>query len=696
MASGKPFRARARILAGAAVGIAVIAAFVTLGRSPRCAPADGDARSVGWVVANQPERVRALFDSLNLDRPGLEAVRKAIRVSDYTGACEALLTYYRTAPTAAWLRHGPVPESGRTSSRADAIVADTFNFYRDEAKVPRTRRGTLDWSYNGPKNDPEWGWSLNGHHHFNTLTQAYYNTGRREYVERIDADVRDWILHNPMPSRMTRKGPWRGIEAASRARNWMFTFYGLQACDEFSPAARLLMLASLSEHAHYLMLFHRREAGNWAVTEIEGLATIGAAWPEFQDAPGWRAYALEKMGKQMGEQVYPDGAQTELTSIYHRIATEHFDKFIGVFREFGFAVPDSLSVGVQKMWSYLALTMRPDGTTPENNDAERRDIREKLLAAARTYDRPDWIYIATNGASGVIPAAGPSVTFPWAGHAVMRSGWQADAHWSFFDIGPFGTAHQHRDKLHLSIDAFGRALLVDAGRYNYQRGPVRDYFTGSAAHNVVRIDGRDQKPTAERANDPVATSEYGTMPEWDYARGMFNSGYEGVRGQAIHTRAVIYVRDRFWVVADRVETDRPREIEALWHFAPDCSLTLDGRTAVTVDEGLGNLRIVPVGGMGWKPEITAGVERPAIQGWYSGYYNEKTPNPTAVYRAEIPGTTTFAWVIVPARGAVPAVNATVISSRAERIELRVQIDPKEWFVVTIPMNAWRPAVRREG
>jgi hypothetical protein len=85
-----------------------------------------------------------------------------------------------------------------------------------------------------------------------------------------------------------------------------------------------------------------------------------------------------------------------------------------------------------------------------------------------------------------------------------------------------------------------------------------------------------------------------------------------------------------------------------------------------------------------------------VQGWYSPSYDEKVPAPTAVFRTDIPGTTTFAWVLVPARGEVSKVDARVISSRAERIEMRVQIAPEEWFVVTIPMNAWKPTVKRQS
>jgi len=654
-----------------------------------------DPRTVEWVCTHAPDRVQLLFDSLSLDRPGLEAVKSAVAAKDLPAACNALIDYYRHANTATWLRHPLVAVTGTRDITADLLLADTLNVSRERTQIRRTGGGGIDWSYKGPHNDVEWGFALNALSHFNTLAQAYFKTGRREYVARVDAETRDWILANPHPGRLVRNGAWRGMTVAGRARTWMFTFYGLQECEEFSPAARILMLSSLVEHANYLMLFHRRDAINWTVVELQGLGTIGAAWPEFSSAPGWRRYSLEQMGEQMEQQVYPDGAQTELTMHYHRITTEQFDRFADVFRKFGHRVPAPLEEGIERMWSYAAFSMRPDGTTAENSDSERLDVRRKLLGAAADHDREDWKYIATNGAEGTAPGAGPSVMFPWAGQLVMRSGWEADAQWAFFDLGPYGTGHQHCDKLHLSVDAFGRALLVDSGRLTYSRSRWRTYVTGSSAHNVILIDGRGQNEEVERASKPVAATEYAITPEWDFARGVFSAGFDGVRGSAIHTRVVLFVKNEFWIVADRIETDRARSVEALWHFAPDCHVVVDGRDVVSDDAEKANLRISPVGGMRWTPAIVAGQESPEIQGWYSPYWEEKVPAPAAVFKAEIPGTATFAWVLLPARGEAAKVDARVISSRAERVELRVQTRPEEYFVVTIPMNAWKPTVRRE-
>lgn len=657
-----------------------------------------DPHTVEWVCDNAPGRVHALFDGLDLDRPDLAAIKQAVHDRDYPAACTALLDYYQATATARRLARAPAPvyvRGGRWPA-ADAILADSVDCNGTRAAIRRTPGGGIDWSYRGPDDTADWFHALNDLVYCDTLFAAYVGSGQTRYVERIDTDVRDWILANPCPDHVDITGNWRGIDMAARVASWMQVFYGLQHCDAFSPAARILMLSSLQDHARQLLLYRHSGPANWTIAELKGLAIVGSAWSEFQDAAGWRDYAAEELGDELGESVYPDGAETELSSTYEREAAQSFTAALDVFADFHRPVPDSLSDGVERMWNYLAYTIRPDGTAPQNNDADLQSIRGVVLAAAARFHRDDWAYIATNGEQGEKPATPSTVTFPWAGQTVMRSGWDANAQWAFFDTGPFGTAHQHCDKLHLSIDAFGRALLVDAGRFTNDRtSPYRDYFTSSAAHNVILVDGEGQNPNEQHATAPLSTTEFASTRDWDFARGFFNAGYDGIQGKVIHTRVVVYLHDRFWVVADRIETDRPRAIEALWHYAPDCHVTVDGRSVASDDSTQGNLRITPIGGIGWNVSLVKGSTSP-IQGWYSDTPNHKVPESVAVYTAQIPGTTTFAWVLFPARGPVPEVQTTTLSSRPERIEVLVKPAGGASYDITIPMNAWKPTVRRRG
>jgi hypothetical protein len=323
------------------------------------------------------------------------------------------------------------------------------------------------------------------------------------------------------------------------------------------------------------------------------------------------------------------------------------------------------------MWNYLAYSMRPDGYGALNNDSDRVENRSVVSQAAALYQRPDWTYITTNARAGRQPQGEPSRIFPWAGQIIMRSGWDTDAHWAFFDIGPSGiNYHIHRDKLHLSLAAYGRDLLVDSGRYSY----VRDckfwrYFRDSASHNVILIDGRGQKTDIRQSYQPL-TGNYAIAPEFDFARSTFNRGFIRIKGKATHSRAVVYLRGCYWVVVDWIDTDRPRQAEALWHFHPDCSVAIEGDSVVSTDPGAGNLRIIPAH-LPQGVEIVTGQEDP-VQGWWSREYNHIAPNPTAIYSMSIEASTLFAWVLVPARGSVPHLDIKLLPAPAGSALLAVE------------------------
>jgi hypothetical protein len=310
--------------------------------------------------------------------------------------------------------------------------------------------------------------------------------------------------------------------------------------------------------------------------------------------------------------------------------------------------------------------------------------------AAVSYQRPDWTYITSNGKAGQQPTGEPSTLFPWAGQLISRSGWQAEAHWSFFDIGSAGIHyHIHNDKLHLSLAAYGRDLLVDSGRYRYVRDRFWHYFRGSASHNVILIDGKGQKIGLRELYQPLSHCDYAIAPEFDFAMGTFDAGFIGLKGKATHSRAVLYLRDKYWVVVDRIITDQPRQIEALWHFHPDCTVVSDGQSVGSIDPGIGNLKIVPVSNLSWNVQIVQGQENP-VQGWWSREYNHKVPNPTAVYATTIEASTTFAWILAPALGIVPDLNVTLLPSPEGSIFLSVEISGQPAEKIAVRMAGTNP------
>lgn len=654
-------------------------------------------QSVEEVYVRYPEMIDRLLQELDVSGEPLLMVQEAINKNRPIEACEELLRYYREAGTPAHLQRKQPARSSKRNAEADSIVNDVFTFYDLPGRVPRHENGLLDWTYQGPDNDIEWAWGLNRHAHLVTLLESYFETGNPVYAERIEDHLQDWVISSlPYPGVKSSTAQWRGLEVALRAKVWVKVFFALVNSDHLTPATQILMLASLPDHTHYMQNFHA-PAGNWLTMEMSGLAMLATAWPEFRQSEERVAYAKERMLEGLKDQVYPDGVQKELTSHYHQVAWFNFDQFSEICEQAGETLPADYNSTLEKMQHYIAYTVRPSGHGILNNDSDMRYNRKHIIDAAAEYNREDWLFIATNGEKGKRPAGPPSVIFPWAGQMIMRNGYDADAHWAFFDIGPWGTGHQHNDKLHVSISAYGRDLLVDGGRFAY-RGQLankfRKYATGSASHNVVLIDQAGQDSGPPITTSALEDNHFKRAEQFDYAWNEFDQ-FKNLSGVSKHTRAIFYVRGNFWIVVDRIATDRERNIETLWHWHPDVILGNEEKDMIiSTDHDKGNLTIIPVGETKWKIRHIKGQDDPSPQGWYSEKYNMAVPSIASIYSTDIKESTTFVWILQPAEGKAMPLRAKIRSQDAAQVKLRILDERSNRWDVTVPFANSAKAVCR--
>ncbi len=636
-----------------------------------------EVKSINELCKTYPDVVKAMFSEYNLNYPGFEKVKAANSRGDLEGACKHLLEYYKNKSETAIQ---PV-KSNKTDTIADTILNNIFVIQNVRGQLPYLKNGHRDWYYKGPKNDKEWARLSNRHSQLGQVYSTYLATGNPKYAEYVDLFLRDFILASmPYPAVKGIGSIWRGLEVAARAKQWTGIFYNSLSNEYISPVTQLLILSSLPDHAHYNRNFHQK--GNWLTMELSALATIATKFPEFKKSEEWLNYSIGIIQKSLKEQVYPDGVQTELTSHYHSVALNNFNSFGNICKGVNREMPDFYNRTLEKMYAYMVCIMRPDGAGVLNNDGDRDDIRSTVLNAAKNYDNKEWEYIATNGISGIKPSQ-TSYFFPWAGQLISRSGFDFDAQWSFFDIGPWGTGHQHNDKLHISVSAYGRDFLVDGGRFAYT-GEVSDkyrkYARGSESHNVLLINGKGQMPGSKRAENPLSGTKFKIDNDFDFACGSFNCFEQNEDVE--HSRSLFYVRGEFWVIVDRILTDKPRKIDALWHWHPECNVEKRKTISKTKNQK-GNLAIIPVSNQKFDLNIVKGQEKPNIQGWYSPEYNTFEPNSTSIYSTEIKDNSTFVWLLFPSEKEMPKIKTKIIFENKEIVKIEVKLN-SNCFQLDIP------------
>ncbi len=666
------------------------------------------AKSAGWQqLATVPEtakafpkRMRALLEALDLSRSDMGDVRQHWQAKNLEAALSALVNHYRKRKWPAWMlieepgEHDTATREGEEPARlADDILNDIDHGFGEKGRIPRDKSGHLNWTHRGPKGDLQFACRVNRHGHLLWLLKAFRQTGQAQYARRIDLDLRDWLIASGGSANPKNFGPGR-LEAALRMPTWTRVFFELPNEKAFHPSTGLLLLSALPAHAQYLQA-SLKPTHNFATMQMHGLGTLGLAFPEFKDAEKWHAFAMKQMTREIKAQVYPDGVQKELTSSYHWVALRQFDKLAEKAERSGKALPAAYRASLEKMYAYMAGSVRPDGCCPLNNDSDRSDRLAILAKAAERFQRPDWTWIASNGKQGAKPKAPPSRFYPWAGQLISRSGWDRDAQWSFFDLGPFGISHQHHDKLHLSIHAYGRDLLVDGGRFAYQGELaacfLRPYAYVSRSHNVILVDGFGQHAPAHESKSPL--SAFRIDEAYDFALGSFRRGFDPnptrgnqrkkARVPMQHFRAVLYLRNKGWIVVDHLvgSGTKKHTLTPLWHFHPNCTMAVQGHAVASTDAGKGNLHIQPLGDIAWQVAIVKGQEKPALQGWYSERYGMAQPSPCAVYKAAITDRATFGWVLTPGRDTPKPLKIEWLKAPAGIAHLKTENGRHIWIVM---------------
>jgi len=526
----------------------------------------------------------------------------------------------------------------------------------------------IDWEANkrapgDPAFTREWTYDLNRFGQWRTLGRAYWQTGDEKYAREWIAQMRDWIEDNPYLLFGTGNDTltWRTIEAGIRcSSSWPDALYSFLGSPSLTPDDLVVFMKSWIEHAHHLMRItveHPEHGGNWVTMECNGLGHLGILFPECREAPLWLETAVNRLTLELDRQVYPDGAQKELTTGYHQVALRNFVGLYKLANRNGIALPAAYLQRLERMYAYNLQAMTPEGCLPPLNDAGYTDVNASLREAAELFGRDEFRWAATGGAAGTPPDY-TSRGFPYAGQYVMRSGWATDDRYLLFESGPFGIGHQHEDQLTMFIYGLGRVLLTEAGTYSYDASDYRRYVLGTWAHNTILVDGQQQHrrdlPETYQTETPL-DNLWVSNDVFDAADGVYRSGYGPKREIDVrHERTVVFVRPDYWVVVDVLQAQGKHTYDVLWHLNND-QAGQDAKTLAAwgADPSGANLLVTPSPASGLTLEIVRGRENPVL-GFAPA--SRRKPIPVLDYRLAADGPLTLAWALTPYRGQRPEVS----------------------------------------
>ncbi|MDE2889639.1 MAG: heparinase II/III family protein [Gemmatimonadota bacterium] len=493
-----------------------------------------------------------LFAAMDLNRAGLEDVKRAVEQADYDAAYKAWGTYWDTRSGYAYINAGvpffTVEEAFRFfSTKSYTAVADRVAAHNITGwGGVNIQHGPVvdfnaDYGTGGKYGFHYWEWSQ-------PLLWAYLGTRNTKYLDAFDELFNQWYeQRDDVVGADADKHPiWYELGLGARRNRVFLEFYRLNR-GRLTSETHERLLKNFLGSARWLYELQKQgyRSGNWQVMGSYAMAELGLNFSEFQEAGRWVSLGVHRIEEHLSMDFYEDGCHSErCPSSYSNVVYRDPRNLAHLLEKFG--GHEERAAGLRpplertlNHWMYL---ISPLGTQPAVNDGGRaRFDRDVFVDGGRIFDRPDLLWVARNLLGADIednaePPSRTSIDFRPSGFAVMRQDWTRESPYLVVNYGDWGGGHYHYDVLSFEMFAYGTALAVDAGLgVSYDDPLHRPWYISSKAHNMLVIDDRNLDRRIAVGEQPVWSSQGGM----DY----FSAEHRGYRALGVrHRRHFLFVK----------------------------------------------------------------------------------------------------------------------------------------------------------
>jgi asparagine synthase (glutamine-hydrolysing) len=416
------------------------------------------------------------------------------------------------------------------------------------------------------------------------LVRAYALSGDHRYAEAFWTAVEDWALHNPP---MT--GPmWIcGQECSLRIVAWSFGLHGFLGSPATTTARMALLASMIAAHAWRTVQtlgYARSQRSNHLVTEAVGLWTAGWLYPELKESAEWREHSARLLREAVRDQLTPDGVSQQHSFNYQRMVLHLLLWTLRLAEIHHVRLDASVHTLTEAAFDFVRGLVDPvSGHAPNygSNDGslvlplalcDYGDFRPLLQLGATILKKPmlqpgAWDESALWFCGPRCSAQANENASPLAANTGYHRLGDENS-WAFVRAGHYHRRPFQADQLHVDVWWRGLNLARDAGSYLYNGQPPWDNgLSGTAVHNTVTVDGRDQMRRVGRF----------LWLEWAQASGRsfasspsnrldcFEGEHNGYRRLGVkHRRILRWLRNAGWVIVDDLLGSQVHDIRLHW------------------------------------------------------------------------------------------------------------------------------------
>lgn len=512
-----------------------------------------------------------LFESLNLDYPGLEQVKAWYETGNYYSAAKALLDYYKGR---IGITNPNVSLMNPTITEDEQLFADyamdkyrfyvNKNYFQNEAKKQpwslQNEDKTINWQFKPEGADAEYQKQLHRHYWMPYQGKAYLVSKDEKYISSWKEVYADWIKQNPKPETPNTTTWWQ-LQVSTRIMGQTDLFEYFKFSPNFTPEWLSFFLAHFAEHADYLAAFRYQDENNILLSQGTALTFAGTLFPEFKNASKWQEMGFNILNEQTKKQYLADGMLGDLSLHYHMANLIEFCSLRKLVAQN--KLPDNIlspenNAILEKAAELVMHFTYPNYFIPKSNynctsafNDSWVKTKNVLSNNFKNYaemfpENQELRYMATVGEEGTCPDTDIKA-FEASGHYVLRNGWSPTStmlihsnNYSTDEINIW--SHNQPDNGTFSLYHNGRDFFPDSGVCSYvgdaTANELRSWFRQTKVHNTLTLNEKNITTTQGKLLTKVEGNTELIVTE--------NQGYTNFK----HRRAIFFVNKEFFVFVD--------------------------------------------------------------------------------------------------------------------------------------------------
>ena len=512
------------------------------------------------------------------------------------------------------------------------------------------------------------------------LARAYAISGDERFPEAFWSAIENWAANSPPMS-----GPlWIcGQESSLRIMAWSFALYAFLHSPATTPQRVSLLVSMIAAHAWRTMQtlgYARSQRSNHLISEAVGLWTAGTLYPELNDAGAWQKQGAQLLREAVLDQITPEGAYLQDSFNYQRMVLHQLLWTIRLSEIYKIEIDLEIRASTVAAFEFIrGFVDSESGHAPNHgsNDGsyilplaacDYGDFRPLLRLGSCVLDRPialqpgPWdeaaLWLCGKSAKATESKSGDREPVCKVSSAPGYHRIGDENSWALVRAGHYTRRPFQADQLHVDLWWHGLNLARDAGTYLYNgEPPWNNGLAGTAVHNTVMVDRRDQMRRAGRflwldwaqasgrsfstaSSDPLSNTSADSP-------NCFEGEHNGYRRLGVrHRRMVQCVTDDAWVIVDELLGAGEHELRLHW-LLPDLPfevITDSPFCAVLSAEKMrfrwnifsssqGNAAIIR-GGKIVAGDIEGRNRDEVLLGWESPTYGELRPAISLLYRVQ--------------------------------------------------------------